>query len=87
MTAHGPGLSLLDGMVRCGMSFDELWVGQLALGGEVGRLEVEAYVLGLLVADQHRHDLLAQTLNECFIDRGEDHPVGYWAPTRAESDQ
>jgi hypothetical protein len=87
MTADDPGLSLLDGMIRSGMSFDELWVGQLALGGEVGRLEVEAYVLGLLVADQHRHDLLAQTLNERFIDRGENHPVGYWAPTRSQSGQ
>jgi hypothetical protein len=87
VTADGPGLSLLDGMIRSGMTYDELWVGQLALGGEVGRLEVEAYVLGLLVADQHRHDLLAQALNERFIDRGEDHPVGYWAAAPTETGQ
>jgi hypothetical protein len=79
MISDDPGLSLQDGMARSGMRFDELWLGQLALGGEASRLEVEAYVLGLLAADPYQHDLLAQALNECFLDRGEDHPVGYWS--------
>ena len=33
---------------------------QLSVGGDAGRLEVEAYVLGLLAADTFQHDLLAQ---------------------------
>jgi hypothetical protein len=84
MTSDDPGLSLQDGLARSGMRFDELWLGQLALGGEASRLEVEAYVLGLLAADPYQHDLLAQALNECFLDRGEDHPVGYWSSAPAD---
>ena len=78
MTGPEPGLSLADGMSRSGMTFDELWLRQLAVGGDAASLEVEAYVLGLLVPDPHQHNLIAQALNECFIDHGGDHPVDYW---------
>lgn len=77
MIPDGQGLSLRDGMARSGMRFDELWLRQLGLGGDAGLLEVEAYVLGLLKTDRYQHDLLAQALNECFLERGEDHPVAY----------
>lgn len=77
MTADGQGLSLEAGMARSGMRFDELWLRQLGLGGNAGLLEVEAYVLGLLEIDRYQHDLLAQALNECFLERGENHPVAY----------
>ena len=40
-------------------------------------MEVEAYVLGLLVSDPLTHNLIAQALNEHFIDQGDDHPVAY----------
>ena len=75
MTEHG--LSLRDGMARCGMRYDELWLRQLGLGGDAGLLEVEAYVLGVLEVDRYQHDLLAQAINECFLERGENHPVAY----------
>jgi hypothetical protein len=78
VTRDGEGLSLQDGMARSGLQFDELWLRQFELGGDVGRLEVEAYVLGLLTLDAYHHDVLAQALNECFLERGLDHPVGYW---------
>jgi hypothetical protein len=32
----------------------------------------------VLTVDSYEHDLIAQALNEWFIDRGQDHPVGYW---------
>ncbi len=84
MTADddGSGLGLQEGIARSGMAFDELWLRQLALGGDAGRLEVEAYVLGLLVPDRYQHDLLAQALNEWSIEHGGDHPVGYWREPR-----
>jgi hypothetical protein len=73
-----PGLSLDDGMSESGLTFDELWMRQLGIGGDVGRLEVEAYVLGLLIADPFQYDMLAHTLNECFMERGLTQRVGYW---------
>jgi hypothetical protein len=72
-----PELSLQEGFTRSGMTFTELWIRQLGVGGTAGRLEVEAYVLGLLESDPFQHDLLAQAINEHFIERGRDHPVGY----------
>lgn len=78
-SGSGSGFSLQDGLARSGMSFTELWLRQLGVGGTAGRLEVEAYVLGLLAADPYQHDVLAQAINEYFIERHQDHPVAYWS--------
>jgi hypothetical protein len=79
MTQDGPKLSLQDGLARSGMTFTELWIRQLGVGGDAGRLEVEAYVLGLLTVDAFQHNLLAQAINEYFLEHHRDHPVGYWS--------
>lgn len=83
MTARpgGPGLSLQDGMDLSGMSVNELWLRQVSVGGTAGSLETEAYVFGLLTADPYQHDVLAQALNEHFLDLGQAYPVGYWEAT------
>jgi hypothetical protein len=65
-------------MQATGMDYYQLWLRYLAVSGSGGPLEVEAYVLGVLTVDSYEHDLIAQALNEWFIDRGQDHPVGYW---------
>lgn len=83
MTHDDLGLSLEEGLSLTGMTFEELWIRELELGGVAGRLEVEAYVLGLLAPDSYQHDLLAQALNEWSLERGGDHPVGYWSGRRA----
>jgi hypothetical protein len=84
VTREGSGLNLRQGLSRSGMTYEELWLRQVALGGPAGRLEVEAYVLGLLHIDPYQHDVLAQAINESFLERGEDHPVSYWDPATAE---
>jgi hypothetical protein len=70
-------LSLRDGLLLSGMTLPELHLRYFAVGGDAGNLEVEAYILGVLRPDPHQHDLIAQALNEHFIDRGQDHPVSY----------
>lgn len=77
MTAAASGLSLGAGLELSGMTFEELWIRQVAVGGDRGCLEVEAYVLGLLVADPLSHNMIAQAINEYFVERGGDHPVAY----------
>ncbi len=77
MTSAEPGISLQAGMQLSGLTFPELWLRYIAVSGTVGELELEAYVLGLLVPDAYQHNLIAQALNEHFIDRGQDHPVAY----------
>jgi hypothetical protein len=77
MTSGDPGLTLAEGMTRSGMTVDQLWLRYLGVGGDAGEMEVEAYLLGLLRVDPFEHDLIAQALNEYFIDHGGNHPVAY----------
>jgi hypothetical protein len=60
-----------------GMSVDDLWMRYFALGGMSTALEIEAYLLGALLASSHDHDVLAVALNERFSELGGDHPVPY----------
>lgn len=70
-------LNLEQGVEQAGLSFHEVWLRQLGVGGTASELEVEAYVLGLLSPDSYQHDLIAQAINERFLEVGSDHPVGY----------
>ncbi len=78
MTPGPDELSLYDGMLASEMDYPELWLRYVGVSGTAGPLELEAYVLGLLAPDVYEHDLIAQAINEWFIDRGLNHPVGYW---------
>ncbi len=73
-----PHLDLLSGMQAAGLGYAEIWLGQVAMGGTADEMEVEAYLVGLLEPPEHQHNLLAQAINEHFIERGQDHPVAYW---------
>ena len=77
MTETESGMSLEDGMRLSGMSYPELWLRYISVSGTTGELELEAYVLGLLVPDDYQHNLIAQALNEYFLELGQDLPVGY----------
>ena len=70
-------LRLYDGMVECGLTVNQVWLTQVAVGGDAGSFEVEAYVLGLLTPDPYHHDLIAQAINEHFIEQGRNHRVAY----------
>jgi len=76
-------MQLEAGLTRSGLTYRELWWRQIAVGGDAGPLELEAYLLGLLVLDPHQHDVIAQALNEYFLECGQDHPMPYsepWGP-------
>ena len=73
---HGT-LTLAAGLHQSGMTFEQAWLHHFSIGGDLAQLEFEAYVLGVLTPDPYCHDLIAQALNEHFIDHGGDHPVAY----------
>jgi hypothetical protein len=58
------------------MSFHELWIAYFALGGAARPDEVRAYLGGGAVASMD-YDVLAQAINERFLDHGSNHPVPY----------
>jgi len=71
-------LDLQAGLRASGMDYQELWLRYVAVSGDAGELELEAYVLGLLALDAYQYNLIAQALNEYFIEQGQNHPVAYW---------
>ena len=78
MTDAAARLDLLSGLMRSGMTYSELWLRQIAVGGVADEIEVEAYLFGLLKPDSFTHDVIAQAINEYFLDHGLDQPVSYW---------
>jgi hypothetical protein len=60
-----------------GLSVDDLWVDYLALGGQLMRSDVDAFLSGSRAVDDHDHDLIVHALNERFVDREADHPLAY----------
>ncbi len=72
-----PGHQILEAArVQAEMSFSELWVAYFALGGVSSPEVVRSYLggFGTPLAD---YDVLAQAINERFVDGGGNHPVPY----------
>lgn len=61
---------------QAGMSFDEMWMAYFSLGGRAGPDAVRSY-LGGSVAVPMDYDVLAQAINERFLEQGHNHPVPY----------
>lgn len=59
-----------------GISFRDLWIDYLALGGTADPAAVRGY-LGGRAAPVIEYDVLAHAINERFLDRGQNHPVPY----------
>lgn len=62
---------------QSGMSVDQLWLSQAVLGGSASPAEVGSFLSGAAAPTAHQYDVLAQALNESFVDQGLDHPVPY----------
>jgi hypothetical protein len=64
--------------LRAGLTYGELWFRYFQLGGMRTGLEVEAFCCGLLEPSPYDHDVIAQALNERFVELGSNHPVAYF---------
>jgi len=64
------------GRIQAGMSFDELWVAYFALGGVATPDNLRSYLAGSGTHSMD-YDVLAQAINEKFVDVGGNHPVPY----------
>ena len=59
------------------MAAVEVWFAYFALGGMESPQVVGSILEGSVVPSDADYDLLAQALNERFMDRGSNHPVPY----------
>jgi hypothetical protein len=71
-----PHVVLEAARAQAGMSFNELWIAYFALGGSAQPGEVRAYLGGGGTRSMD-YDVLAQAINERFLDQGGNHPVPY----------
>ena len=61
---------LVDAYVTSQLNVDELWLRYFALGGEAGKVEVEAYLSGLMPLPSLQHNILAHAINERLDELG-----------------
>lgn len=71
-----PHVVLEAARAQASMSFRELWLGYFALGGTAEPGSLRSYLQGRRV-NSIDYDVVAQAINEHFIDRGGNHPVPY----------
>ncbi|MGI9032079.1 MAG: hypothetical protein ACR2HY_00015 [Acidimicrobiales bacterium] len=62
---------------RLGLSARDVWVGYFAVGGNCSLADVTGWLSGRGGISWRDHNLMAQSLNDAFCERGLNHPVGY----------
>lgn len=75
-------LGTASALERADLTLDELWVRYFSLGGEAGRLEVEAYLYGLMALSAGQRDMLAHAVNERLAELAPPVPAPYSRPLR-----
>ncbi|MBE7195879.1 MAG: hypothetical protein INR66_25800 [Gordonia polyisoprenivorans] len=71
------GISLAEGMRRTQLSYEDLWVRCFALGGPSDSGHLRDHVEEQVCPDENEYKIIAQALNDAFLDLGGDHPVAY----------
>jgi hypothetical protein len=78
ISATGRPVDMLDQYRRgAGLSHSDLWLRYFELGGMSNALELEAILFGALEPSPHDREVIAQALNERFVELGGNHPVPY----------
>lgn len=68
---------LRTGLALSDLALQEFFVGYLTMGGTMTLVEVQEVLRGERDVSALEHDFLAQSLNDHFTARGQDHPVAY----------
>lgn len=76
MTAE-PGAVLEAARVQAGMAIIDVWLAYFALGGMEPLAGVTSILMGRVQPSDADYNMLAQGINEHFMDSGRDHPVPY----------
>ena len=76
MTEHY-NVSLADGMRQTRLTYTQLWIGYVALGGSGTLTDLQQHIECGPCPDDHDHNVIAQALNDAYVDLGYDHPVAY----------
>lgn len=80
--AHGAGPADRASILRAALSMsgldrDALWAGCISLGDTGSPEDLEAILAGSRPVDDHQYNVIAQALNDRFVDLDLDHLVPY----------
>lgn len=67
------------------LTVEELWLRYFSLGGDVGRVEIEAYLAGLMPMSSLQHNILAHAINERLDELGPPRRAPYRSDGSADS--
>jgi anti-anti-sigma factor len=70
-------LELSDGFILSGLGIRQLELRYLTLGGHGTLEELLGHIDGSVCPDEHDHNVIAQALNEAFLEQGQDPAVAY----------
>ena len=62
--------SLAEAFTNTRLTLEELWLRYFALGGDAGKVEIEAYLAGLMPLPSLQHNILAHAINERLDELG-----------------
>ena len=68
---------LRTGLALSGISIPTLWGSYLGVGGTMSLDHLLDTLRGTQEVSDHEHDMVAQALNDHFLDQGLNHPVAY----------
>jgi hypothetical protein len=69
---------------QLGWSVETLWLAYAGLGGSASLRKVGEFLRTGSGLTARQYDYLAQALNDCFVENGQDHPVPYSETMNAE---
>lgn len=84
MAAASRAVPLEAARLGLGLSLHRLWVDYVGLGGSLMPSEVSGFLSGWRSVSDSDHDMLVQALNECYLGRGDDHPLAYMSELATE---
>ncbi|MEU4252922.1 PP2C family protein-serine/threonine phosphatase [Amycolatopsis sp. NPDC026612] len=73
---------LVECFERAGLTLEQLWMRYFALGGDVGLLELDAYLNGVMVLPRVQRDMVAHAVNERLDELVGRNRVPYSSPVR-----
>ena len=76
---------LVDAFAGSKLTVEALWIRYFALGGDVGKVEIEAYLAGLMPMSSLQHNILAHAINERLDELGPPRRAPYRSDGSADS--
>ena len=77
--------ALTEAFAGSKLTVEELWLRYFSLGGDAGKVEIEAYLAGLMPLSSLQHNILAHAVNERLDELGPPRRAPYRSDSSTDS--